>query len=68
MLTAEGLTIGDVVKLNSGGPDMTVIDTNPNDVIDKIDVAWFGGDGDRLTYQSFPEAALSKVPESKVSA
>ena len=50
--------VGDVVKLKSGGPEMTVTYITDNS---KIQCHWFKSDFDNAKHDSFPPAALLKV-------
>ena len=54
--------VGDVVRLKSGGPKMTVIDIN-GESHSQISVAWFVDDGD-LRSTSGPAASLELVKET----
>ncbi len=56
----EEIKTGDVVKLKSGGPEMTVtwIDTSGTET--KASVAWFGVDG-KVDHNQFPLKALDKI-------
>ena len=51
--------IGEVVRLKSGGPDMTVRST-PSEHNSTYGCQWFAGK--KLESGSFPEASLEKVP------
>jgi uncharacterized protein YodC (DUF2158 family) len=55
------LQVGDVVKLKSGGPDMTVVKVlkGPK-VVNNINCMWFTESGS-ITRGSFPEAVLVKI-------
>ena len=59
----EQLTIGDIVQLKSGGPEMT-ISSSPGkydyDDFDSVKCVWFNG-GARVE-DLFPAASLRKVP------
>lgn len=48
--------VGDVVRLNSGGPFMTVTYIDEED--GKVYVEWFGSDTERPLSANFPSAAL----------
>lgn len=52
--------MGDKVRLNSGGPLMTV-QKNP-DVNGWVEVTWFGH-GDHPLHAAFPEACLNLVSD-----
>jgi uncharacterized protein YodC (DUF2158 family) len=66
-----GFKIGDVVRLVSGGPSMTVVGTprpkrtNPRDDDTFIRCTWFTSDEDRAQVGSFPPAALKRGPKVK---
>jgi uncharacterized protein YodC (DUF2158 family) len=49
------LKTGDVVRLKSGGPQMTVLSVQGQ----TVDCSWFGPDGN-VKLSSFPAAALEK--------
>jgi len=53
---ADTFSVGDVVRLKSGGPDMAVVYTDPDGT---IDCAWF--DGKEKKIGSFPAAAVETV-------
>lgn len=54
---------GDVVRLVTGGPRMTVNDTGENSVIREAECVWFD-EQDVLHRESFPIDALVIVPEA----
>lgn len=59
---AKGLqfAVGDIVKLKSGGPDMTVkYLPSATSLSDRYTCQWFAGK--KLEQGEFPEAALVKV-------
>lgn len=60
-------SIGDVVRLTSGGPNMTVLEVqvlSQTIVPISYKVGWFN-DQDRVMASNFPEAALEKVKGKK---
>lgn len=63
MSETEEFKIGDVVRLKSGGPDMTVVSLNENSMTHKgqIKCQWF--EKNRPQDSIFPSAALEKVDE-----
>ncbi len=54
------LRIGDVVRLKSGGPAMTVVAPGARVGSGVVDCAWFGGD-DTFVTAAFPPRALERV-------
>jgi uncharacterized protein YodC (DUF2158 family) len=54
---------GDVVRLNSGGPDMTVHSTWMDGAAENVQCTWFRGDED--AWQNYPAVLLTIVPDSK---
>ena len=52
----DTFSAGDVVRLKSGGPDMTVVYTDPDG---DIDCAWFVGEERKSG--TFPPAAVETV-------
>ncbi len=54
------LQIGDVVRLKSGGPAMTVVAPGARAARGAVDCAWFGG-GDACVTAAFPPRALERV-------
>lgn len=57
-MTASNFSIGDIVKLKSGGPDMTVktVFTDGD-----LGTQWFAGK--KLEYGRFPLGSLQNVPK-----
>lgn len=53
--------IGDVVELNSGGPDMTVCGLHKEDSSFNVNCMWFNEQSETVTTSSFPAGALRKV-------
>lgn len=58
---AVGFKISDLVRLKSGGPDMTVTHVSTMDHGAFCVVSWFDDSGKRDTYQ-FPAECLTLVP------
>ncbi|WP_089681935.1 YodC family protein [Billgrantia gudaonensis] len=58
---SEKFVVGDVVKLKSGGPEMTV--NSYLGRLDKYSCQWFAGK--KLEQGSFPEDSLEKVEKDK---
>lgn len=58
------LKVGDVVRLKSGGPDMTVTDTDvlSQDLNANIRCSWF--DGKKAQSALYPSEALVKVKDA----
>ena len=56
---AAKLKIGDVVRLKSGGPDMTVCEAKPEFHDGQVRCQWFGGR--KLEYGYFPIESLVEV-------
>jgi len=54
--------VGEVVRLKSGGPDMTV-KTVPTDTVAKYYCQWFAGK--KLEQGDFPDDSLEKVPSKQ---
>lgn len=54
---APPLSLGERCRLNSGGPDMTVIAADG----ESVTVAWLVGAGDKIDGASFPRACVRKV-------
>jgi uncharacterized protein YodC (DUF2158 family) len=54
------LQIGDLVRLKSGGPTMTVVAEGGRSDPGVVDCAWFGG-GDSCATAVFPLRALERV-------
>lgn len=63
MSEIEEFTIGDVVQLKSGGPDMTVVSLDEDTTLktSQVHCQWF--EKNRPHSGSFPAAALEKVDE-----
>ena len=55
---AHSFKVGDIVKLKSGSPRMTV--RTPRTMSDTVGVVWFGRDG-RPHEDNFPPDALMRV-------
>ena len=65
------ITPGMIVKLNSGGPDMTVSHVGPIPgegmsylpVVDRINVSWFDGEGNvhRTSFESYMLRACDNI-------
>lgn len=60
MADEKGFKIGDIVKLKSGGPDMTV-QTVPAKGANYYSCQWFAGK--KLEYGRFPGSSLELVRE-----
>lgn len=58
MPSKNGFAVGDIVKLKSGGPDMTVR-TVPEPASKYYDCQWFAGK--KLESGRFPEDSLERV-------
>ncbi len=58
---AKGFQVGDIVQLNSGGPDMTV--QEPGYSAGHVWCQWFGGR--KLERGQFPIESLVAVPAEK---
>jgi uncharacterized protein YodC (DUF2158 family) len=56
---SEPLKPGDVVRLKSGGPDMTILNENKDDK-GHWDLAWFAGP-EGVKYDTLPGVALKKL-------
>ena len=63
-MSSEKLKEGDLVRLKSGGPVMTVV--NPGGLSGWPVCNWF--EGSAVKSGSFPPAALRKVPEEEGAA
>jgi hypothetical protein len=65
---SKKLRIGDVVKLNSGSPNLTVLRIFESQVCDsegfKADVAWVGKSGEEEV-ATFPVVCLRKIRKLK---
>jgi uncharacterized protein YodC (DUF2158 family) len=57
--------VGDIVKLKSGGPWMTVVKDRPEAGSKFVVTAWF--DGSKLETEQFPKDALEHDPARKVA-
>jgi uncharacterized protein YodC (DUF2158 family) len=53
----EDFNVGDVVKLKSGGPNMTVDNASSS----RITCMWFEPDSTKLHIQHFDQGAIEKV-------
>jgi len=58
--SSQELKIGDVVKLKSGGPKMTVKYIEKDG---QIYCQWFAGEYDKVHYDSFPSGSLQLIVE-----
>lgn len=56
---ADEFKVGEIVQLKSGGPEMTVSNTNLFDKDDHVKCQWFGGR--KLDQGAFPTASLVRV-------
>lgn len=67
MAQAPKFTVGTIVKLNSGGPDMTVEEVclryDTKEPTGNVDCQWFAGK--KLEKGRFPVDSLELVPEAK---
>jgi uncharacterized protein YodC (DUF2158 family) len=59
----EDFNVGDVVRLKSGGPNMTVDNASGSRII----CVWFESDGINFHQQSFDQGALEKVAPAEKS-
>lgn len=59
---ANQFAVGDIVKLKSGGPEMTV-QTTPSQYTSSYGCQWFAGK--KLEKGSFPPNSLEKVDNEK---
>jgi uncharacterized protein YodC (DUF2158 family) len=59
----EDFNVGDVVRLKSGGPNMTVDNASGSRII----CIWFESDGIHFHQQSFGQGALEKVAPAEKS-
>jgi len=57
-MSESGFKIGDVVRLKSGGPKMTVEEVD--DSADTVHCKWFVG-GEKLKYGSFPVDSVERA-------
>ena len=55
-------SVGDIVQLKSGGPEMTVND-QPESIFQSYKCQWFAGK--KLEYGHFPHASLNRVEPTK---
>lgn len=56
--TNQKLEIGNVVRLKSGGPKMTV--AKPEDEYGQVHCVWFVGDYNKLYFDDFSPSVLKK--------
>lgn len=58
------MKIGDVVKLNSGGPEMTVSEDFANESAQSWQCTWFVAAAGKFESAVFPQAALELIRSS----
>ena len=58
------MKIGDVVKLKSGGPEMTVLEDYANESAQRWQCAWFVAAAGKFELAVFPQAGLELIRSS----